>query len=253
MFRIQRCSYCGEQGHNITTCNHEDIHKFRQECFGNRIVFEYSIQSRNQPREKFMEWILGLSLTNPQIVLVFASRFCRVPSHIDFIQRCIKIADYVYAYSVEESKQITNPTNNGIVNLALTNREVLVGMAFNQRVDYLNRVVLYLEASRRNQNNLATKFKILTTLKEPKEKQQEEQEQEQEDQEHVECCICYESKSKEQYVDLNCGHQFCGECFITTLKTTSHPEAKCSLCRESVKSVVIYDTKLMGEMALLIE
>lgn len=243
MLRIQRCSYCGEQGHNISTCNHGDIHKFRQECFGNRIVFEYS----RQPREKFMEWVLGLSLTNPRLVLVFASRFCRVPSHIDFIQRSIKIADYVYAYSVEESKHIMNPTNNGIINLAVTNREVLVGMLFDQRVDYLNRVVLYLEVSRHNQNKLPPKFKILTTLKEPKEEQQEHE------QEHVECSICYESKTKEQYVDLNCGHQFCGECFITTLKTTSQPEAKCSLCRESVKSVVIYDTKLMGEMDLLIE
>lgn len=242
--RITRCSYCGEQGHNITTCNHGDIHKFRQECFGNRIVFEYS----QRPREKFMEWVLGLSLTNPQLVLVFASRFCRVPSHIDFIQRCIKIADYVYTYTVEESKQIMNPTNNGIVNLAVTNREVLVGMLFDQRVDYLNHVVLYLEASRHNQNKLQKKFPISTTLKERNQEQQEQEEKHQ-----AECSICYEAKSKEQYVDLNCGHQFCGECFITTLKTTSQPEAKCSLCRESVKSVVIYDTKLMSEMALLIE
>jgi hypothetical protein len=195
-----------------------------------------------------MEWILGLSLTNPRIVLVFASRFCRIPSHIDFIQRGIKIADYVYSHTVEEAKQIMNPTNNGFVNLALTNREVLVGMPFDQRLDYLNRVVLYLETSRLNQNKLPTKFKILTTLEEPKQGEEQEQGQEQ-----VECSICYESKLKEQYFDLNCGHQFCGECFITTLKTTRQPEAKCSLCRECVTSVVIYDTKLMSEMALLIE
>lgn len=27
--RISRCSYCGNQGHNITSCDNVDIHRFK--------------------------------------------------------------------------------------------------------------------------------------------------------------------------------------------------------------------------------
>jgi len=238
--RITRCSYCGNQGHNITTCNNQDIHNFRKLCLGNRLVFDVETSSQEQSKEKFMEWILCASVNVPQLVLVFASRFCRVPSHIDFIHRSTLIRRYIYDYAKHEILEIINPANNIIINLALTNCQVLRGMIFDERVDYLNRIVLYLEVQRRNKK--PEKFKILATL-----------DNSEKELEIVECPICYEEKSKHQCIDLNCCHTFCGDCFISTLKTTIQNEATCSLCRESVKNVVVYDVNLMEQLALLIE
>lgn len=198
-------------------------------------------QNEQISREKFMEWILRYCVNDPQLVLVFASRFCRVPSHVDFIERSRKISKYVYDHTQYEARQIVNPRNNQIINLSLSNIQVLNGMLYDDRLEYVNRIVLYLEVQKRL-NKKPEKFKILAILNESEKEI-----------EFVECPICYEEKSKHQCIDLNCCHKFCGDCFISTLKTTIQPTAKCSLCRESVKNVLVYDVKLMEQLALLIE
>jgi hypothetical protein len=47
-----------------------------------------------------------------------------------------------------------------------------------------------------------------------------------------ECCICFEVKSKKEFIKTKCNHDFCRSC-INQLKTTNNACA-CPLCRENI-------------------
>jgi hypothetical protein len=50
--------------------------------------------------------------------------------------------------------------------------------------------------------------------------------------EELDCCICMETKDKNEICSLNCKHKFCGECVETCVKKPGI--YTCSLCREDV-------------------
>jgi len=56
-----------------------------------------------------------------------------------------------------------------------------------------------------------------------------------------ECAICLNDEiSSSDIVRLNCEHQFCGDCIISTLKThkkTSEFEPRCALCRTDISEI----------------
>lgn len=64
-----------------------------------------------------------------------------------------------------------------------------------------------------------------------------------------ECNICYESREKKNYVKLNCGHEFCKECIVNTLKSSNYC---CALCRTDMKSFELYDKSIKSEFNDLI-
>ena len=236
--RIRRCSYCGNQGHTITTCNHRDIQKFRQICFANKIVFSYKENSR----QTFLEWIFRKSVEEPRKVIGFGSRYCRVPCNNDFIDRANKITSYVYNVSTEETLQIANPTNDFIIEHALLDIPNFSNFEFDERLEYTQRAILYLRSTEQQQHkekehqrkNIVASIHNLEPIQE---------------EELMECAICYEEIPRQKCIELNCSHSFCGECVIQTLKTAGHNnDIRCSLCRGYVKSVVVYDTILMNDL-----
>ena len=56
-----------------------------------------------------------------------------------------------------------------------------------------------------------------------------------------ECAICLNDEiSSSDIVRLNCEHQFCGDCVISTLKThkkSSEFEPRCALCRTDISEI----------------
>jgi len=55
-----------------------------------------------------------------------------------------------------------------------------------------------------------------------------------------ECAICYESKTNEKMIKLNCNHEFCGSCIIQTMNNTSqYKQPCCAFCRKTMTSFVI--------------
>ena len=232
---IRRCSYCGNRGHTITRCNHRDIQKFRQICFANKIVFNYKENSR----QTFLEWIFRKSVEEPQKVIGFGCRYCRVPCNNDFIDRANKITAYVYNVSTEETLQIANPTNNFIIEHALLDILNFTDFDFDERMEYTQRAILYLRGREQQiQNKESKKPNIIASIHNLEPTQEEEL---------MECAICYEEKPRQKCIELNCSHSFCGECVIQTLKTANN-EIRCSLCRESVKSVVVYEESMMNDL-----
>ena len=260
--RIRRCSYCGMQEHNISTCNHASIHKLRKSCFGNRLIFDFdnnNNNNNNRSKEKFSEWIFKVITEDQQLVLVFGSRFCRIPSHVDFITRAEGITRYVYHYSHDEVLQIVNPRNDYIINLVLSNTRTFSGMLFDERVDYLNRIILYLGTSQEQSNSQTPKkydIQITVSLGNTSNHEEKEDKEDKEDNEEriiIECPICYEEKSKECCVDFMCNHSFCGDCFISTLEKSTKKEPSCPLCRETVKQITLYNEDIINRITPYIE
>ena len=220
----RRCSYCRQEGHSVHQCNSEVLIELRKMCFCQRILFDY----RQQSRADFQVWFMELSQMSPHEVLAFTARFCNVPTSLDFVDRMEIAANYIYSFPADQLRHEANPENNPWTNLALQNMNVLRDMElFSDRLDYL----------------LETREAIMKHKKTVKIVLEEE---------HLEfdseCSICYEEKSKTQQAKLGCGHTFCGECIVKTMKTSNTTPVRCSLCRETVTNIIVYNVELEAEM-----
>ena len=64
-----------------------------------------------------------------------------------------------------------------------------------------------------------------------------------------ECAICYDQKSANNLVTLNCNHAFCGTCVVGIIKNNNKVIVpSCALCRENIKSITYSDTNFENEM-----
>jgi len=77
-------------------------------------------------------------------------------------------------------------------------------------------------------------------------------EEENEEVEVCECAICLNDEiSSSDIVRLNCEHQFCGDCIITTLKThkkSSGFEPRCALCRTDIAEIKTNNTDIQEKI-----
>jgi len=64
-----------------------------------------------------------------------------------------------------------------------------------------------------------------------------------------ECGICYEIQSCEKSVQLNCNHNFCGECVAKTIRTcfVNDTHATCAMCRTKYAKLTVR-SETMREM-----
>jgi hypothetical protein len=70
-------------------------------------------------------------------------------------------------------------------------------------------------------------------------------------QDSVDCCICFESKSKEEFVMFNCVHEFCKDCAKASLKSDTRPEPLCMVCRQKVTLITTRSFEICNEMTYL--
>jgi hypothetical protein len=67
-----------------------------------------------------------------------------------------------------------------------------------------------------------------------------------------ECAICYDDVlPKKNFVILNCQHQFCKDCFKSSVKNTPYNKymPTCALCRADVTEITIHDESVKDELA----
>ena len=67
-----------------------------------------------------------------------------------------------------------------------------------------------------------------------------------------ECCICMNNEiSQDDIVKLNCEHQFCGDCIISTLKQhnkSSELKPGCALCRATMTNIEVANDATLAKM-----
>jgi hypothetical protein len=221
-------------GHNVTNCNDIRLYEFRKTCAGNRIILEVEDDSVN----KFKLWLYDSYTRNASLITAFARRFCKVPVYEDSIVRIQKIMHYVYHLLADEMMEITNARNDYIVNLALFNDvEILKGLLFRERMEYLTRVIEYLTFQSQQSSAIIPPLKLELTLTDEKEPEN-----------IVQCSICYEDKKKKEFANFNCCHSFCGDCVVSMMKTRVHADMHCPLCRQHIQNIHMQNEALQTEM-----
>jgi hypothetical protein len=65
-----------------------------------------------------------------------------------------------------------------------------------------------------------------------------------------ECNICYESYSNNEFIKLQCNHEFCHDCISKQLQ---NDKASCAFCRQDMKHFDIYDTNIYQEIHAFIK
>jgi hypothetical protein len=60
------------------------------------------------------------------------------------------------------------------------------------------------------------------------------------------CCVCFESREKEEICRLNCAHSFCGSCVNRILETQL--SVCCPLCRVAVVNITAQNKKIQEEL-----
>jgi hypothetical protein len=169
------------------------------------------------------------------MIVAFASRFCGVPTRADFVTRMEVILHYVYSVGEENLKTEANPENNPWTNMALSNLISLRDITlFTDRMDYIMEIFHF--SQRKLKQNIRADIIL------------EKNEKEHADETSSECSICYEEKNESQCAELNCGHAFCGDCIVKTMKVANAHQIRCSLCRTSVTQIVVADKEMEIEM-----
>jgi hypothetical protein len=228
----RRCSFCHQTGHNVNMCNADRLYEFRKVCVANKIICDYDEGSKH----RFKVWLYSKSTNNPGLVLAFGSRFFRIPMHVDFVERTEQITDFIYGMRQEEINEIINFNIDTVTRLALTNMNVLSGLFFEERIQYITEITDFLE---RQKTTTPKKFQIATLLREIKSEHVEET---------SECSICYNEKMEKDFVQLSCNHQFCGDCILSTVKI-SIKDPTCPLCRHPITQMSLYDTNIQTEIS----
>lgn len=223
------CSFCRQPGHTINFCNDERIQNFEFLCLGAKILFESNVA----PINMFNHWLSEKYLESPLLVKCFAVRKCRCTLRAG-IERCISsITNYIYEiyendnympFTVDSEDTIEN---NGI----LTLRGILRGILLLQ--GYTSEDISDLDSNNAlNINYENIKYNFITsveTLKNP---------------EKCDCSICFENYEKEEFVKLNCNHEFCSVCLIETIKAAKSNNPRCAFCRADITKIVTYLPKI---------
>ena len=70
--------------------------------------------------------------------------------------------------------------------------------------------------------------------------------------EKCECNICYDEYEKEDFVKLDCGHEFCKDCVKKSLQNEIKENLYCSFCRFEIKNIQLRKESIKDEFDELI-
>jgi hypothetical protein len=215
----RHCSFCREQGHNISNCNNERIINFGNECLIKKHLYDLTEDSKNN----FKEWLTNYYLRDSELVKAYgiSKCNCRLRSTADVI--IDKIIDNMYPEDYIDEEIIP-----------VMQEDVMLTVRILQFLRYYSTI---------NPEELNQKFTITGTVEVLDEDKLEET---------CECAICYEEQLPvKTFVTLNCQHKFCKDCLKNSLKSVQQVPT-CALCRAEITTMVVYDESIKDEFNELI-
>jgi hypothetical protein len=69
--------------------------------------------------------------------------------------------------------------------------------------------------------------------------------------ETIDCCICFESYNKSEFVALNCNHEFCNDCLKNAIKSDNRSKPCCAYCRTEITQMVSRTSDIHDKMTEL--
>jgi hypothetical protein len=236
------CSFCRNPGHNISTCNDTRLIHFRQLC----ISRESSLGNA-----RFINWLLNYSIENPNIVRAYAVRYCNCPIRT-YMHTCINVIaaemrelnlndslrERVQPAEGEEPEQSHPQTempqhnDDEMLGRLITGGRLLHAVAQSGSFGRLTLIeiivsMMFLDMIHRIRDEFThnRKFNIQTNIVECAHTNE------------CECNICYDNKIKQEFVKLNCGHEFCKDCIKQTFKNVRTENPQCAFCRAEINNM----------------
>jgi hypothetical protein len=216
---VRCCSFCREQGHNISNCNNERIIIFGNECLIKKNLYDLTADSKNN----FKEWLTNYYLRDSELVKAYgiSKCNCRLRSTADVI--IDKIIDNMYPEDYIDEEIIP-----------VMQEDVMLTVRILQFLRYYSTI---------NDEEPNQKFTITTSVEVLDENKSEE---------ICDCAICYEENLLvKKFVTLNCQHKFCKDCLKNSLKSVQQVPT-CALCRAEITTMLVYDESIKDEFNELI-
>jgi hypothetical protein len=245
------CSFCRRPGHNITRCNDQQILIFERETLN---VIR-SLTQENSQIDLFRNYMLNYALHAPNVVKAFAIRNCGANARSN-MSNCMELI-IQYFISQTQNEETNNQTiqelnpeeqsNNlnfrrerrfGFSELSLPYYEmdrrtidedesIIYAMMFIRMIRAINESV-----------TLNRKFDIKITISEKQDDLHEKNE----------CIICYDEHKKQDFIKLNCGHEFCKDCIKQSLQNEKKITPCCALCRTNIINFEIKHESIKNDL-----
>ena len=212
---IRRCSFCRNPGHNIQTCDSMALLEFENISISNYMVFHSDVL--------FETWLKNYYYRYPIIVRAYAVRYCGALVRSQLVMLLykirIRISNMVYS-GIHYNRSLALDENNSAYHEITTRqiRELLLLLSNNVNDIY-----------ERSIQDGVVNFNITTTVEKVDEKIEHD--------EWVECNICYDSYSNNDFVKLDCDHKFCKNCIKRTLQNEVRKMPSCAFCRSQIKNI----------------
>jgi len=223
---------------------------------------------------EFYDWLYQTYGEDTNLLKTYAAKKCRIVVTRTDIFMCIDaITQYIYqtyiyqyenhsetdysdlpelVYPVEENELEEDLVRilQNMRNPVEENTQTFTNdMASALQNDFINSMLhinmLYLDNMNRNMNirriNEPKKFAIESVIEPEPELQQ-----------ISECCICFENYTKQDFVTLNCSHEFCNGCLKKALCSDNRPKPCCAYCRTEVTKMISRTTNVYNELAQLV-
>jgi len=228
---IIRCSFCNCFGHNITSCNDSRITDFEAECQMSKAYCEWTVN----PRETFKEWLMAYAIeVDVFIVRAFAISKCNCRANLLIDILIDGIVNYMY----------DNPEPN-VASILFPDILIEDPITFYRDLEVIMSLLSLENETDNNDNdsNDSNRFNITAIFEQIDLKQ---------DAEICDCAICYEDNiPKKNFVRLNCQHEFCKDCFKSSVKNTPYNKymPTCALCRADITEITIHDESVKDDLA----
>ena len=207
MFYNNRCcSFCGNAGHDIRYCNSPSIgHIEYAIAQGNYTIIHFGMNNK----EYFINWVVNRFSFKDIRVLAVTSGLARASGY-----NKSQYAEVIYTLYSHASNNILADGITWSIDRTGLDTFAAATIATTTTTDI-------------------KKYNITPVFT---------SEQIHLEQINCECCICLDNEvNMNNIVKLNCSHQFCCDCVVTTIKKHSnmYKEPSCALCRETIVDIEV--------------
>jgi len=256
------CSFCRNPGHNIQTCNDPHLYEFETLC-----VFNYRLKVNRQrnTEQLFIDWLMQYSINRPNIVKAYAVRFCgsaiRHGTYHCVNSIAIRIRNIITSIDTHPSEQ-TPPMPQPAASPNITEEgphevyHMLPQIAINR--GSTQELINLIQNSTRNSENIAVALLFMNLIQQLGNNIEDRKFRIERKiikctlSEKCDCNICYENYEKDNFVKLNCGHEFCKDCIKGYLKNVTTHEPQCAFCRAEIKNIELTSQEICDEFNDLI-
>ena len=220
MFYNNRCcSFCGNAGHDIRYCNSPSIgHIEYAIAQGYYTIIHFGMNNK----EYFINWVVNRFSFKDIRVLAVTSGLARASGY-----NKSQYAEVIYTLYSQASNNILA---DGITwSIDRSGLDTFANIATNENATNENAT----NENATNENAIIKKYNITPVFT---------SEQIHLEKINCECCICLDNEvNMNNIVKLNCSHQFCCDCVVTTIKKHSnmYKEPSCALCRETIVDIEV--------------